>query len=270
MTIKLSKARQLCTTNEYNLILWSSQKKVQELTPSQLKQKIDRARKLRDKYRKLAQSQRREARGKQAPRRTRAAMGNENTEIKAQVFAESLDRFEKALAKAEGTSTTTKKTTKKTAKKSSKNTTAKKKTTKKKSTTAAAKKTSKKAATKSRKKTSSTGGASRKSKKKKQKSASAKSPVAAKSPTGSVIAPAVGAGRRKPASITAEPTPGSPFGMQGTGTKAELESRKTRRQNMSKQARIGTVESQFARTNKDKIQGHVSAQTKRNQAKRDS
>ena len=111
MTIPLSRAKQVCTTSEYALVLASSHKKVQELTPSRIKPKIERARKMRDKFRSLAASQRREARGKQDPRRSTPASDNERTELKAQIFQESLERLEKGLKDAEAPATATAKTT---------------------------------------------------------------------------------------------------------------------------------------------------------------
>lgn len=101
MAIPLSRTRQYCTTAETELVLWSTLKRVGELTPARLRQKIDRARKLRDKYRDLAAQQRRESRGKDSPRGKRASQSNEATVLKQQIFAEALERFEKALAKAD-------------------------------------------------------------------------------------------------------------------------------------------------------------------------
>ena len=62
-------------------------------------QKIARSRKLRDKYRKLASRQEREARGKQPPKGTRRSQGSGQTRKKEKLFAESLERFQQQLRK---------------------------------------------------------------------------------------------------------------------------------------------------------------------------
>jgi hypothetical protein len=94
MAISLERARKLCTQAEFELVESSVGRNARELSPARLKQKIDRTRKLRDKYRDLSKRQRLEARGKKAPSGSRPAKGQDNTERKAQLFQEVLDRFE--------------------------------------------------------------------------------------------------------------------------------------------------------------------------------
>jgi hypothetical protein len=94
--IRRDTAKRLCTDREFELVEASMPAHVRQLTPSALRQKIERARKLRDKYRDLAKRQRLEARGKRRPSGTRPAQGNENTERKAEIFDEVLDRFQAA------------------------------------------------------------------------------------------------------------------------------------------------------------------------------
>jgi hypothetical protein len=94
MAISLERARKLCTQAEFELVESSVGRNARELSPARLKQKIDRTRKLRDKYRDLSKRQRLEARGKKTPSGSRPAKGQDNTERKAQLFQEVLDRFE--------------------------------------------------------------------------------------------------------------------------------------------------------------------------------
>jgi hypothetical protein len=259
MPISGSKARSLCTESEYNLFKWSSAKMVKTLSPSQLSQKIDRARKLRNKYRDLAKQQRGEARGKRKPTGTRAAKGNERTVEKAQLFAEVLERFEGALKAADAKSS---KSAKSPAKKSAKkNTTAKKPTEKKPSTK---KKTTKKKSTTEKalgpkKKPARMPGAQ-------AKKQSAKSPA-----VGPLVPLAAGGSSVVKPSLGSAAGHESPFGsLVGSQGKSDLDARQTRRVMSSKAAKAGRIESRFARTVQEKIQGHISGQTKRNQARRDT
>ncbi|MHA1571528.1 MAG: hypothetical protein ACTSWM_06880 [Alphaproteobacteria bacterium] len=103
MPIKTPQARQVCTKTELDLYMASLAREVKKFPMSRLKQKVVRSRKLRDKYRALATQQEREARGKGAPRRRRPAQGAERTRRKEQLFAETLERFDKQLAVLEKT-----------------------------------------------------------------------------------------------------------------------------------------------------------------------
>ncbi|TVQ63977.1 MAG: hypothetical protein EA378_00345 [Phycisphaerales bacterium] len=101
MAVTVQQARRYCTTSEIELIAMSTPRQVGELTPARLRQKLARARKLRDKFRDLGDRQKREMRGKGEPRGQRGAQSNEATRLKQQVFAETVERFEAALVKAE-------------------------------------------------------------------------------------------------------------------------------------------------------------------------
>ena len=101
MAISPSSAERLCTGPELELVKASAASNARKLSPARLRQKIERARKLRDKYRSLARQQRGEARGKRQARSSRPAKGNENTQRKAQLFDETLERFLKARAAVE-------------------------------------------------------------------------------------------------------------------------------------------------------------------------
>jgi hypothetical protein len=101
MPISKQRARQLCTQREFEFLEKSWNPELREVTPGRLRQKVQRARTLRDKYRDLARQQAGEARGKRNPKSTRAAGGNRNTELKAAVFDEALSRFQERLAQLE-------------------------------------------------------------------------------------------------------------------------------------------------------------------------
>jgi hypothetical protein len=95
--IRRDTARRLCTAREYELVEASFPDNIRQLTPSKLKQKVERARKLRDKNRDLMKRQRLELRGKRSPRGARPAQGTANTEKKADLFDEVMQRFQDAL-----------------------------------------------------------------------------------------------------------------------------------------------------------------------------
>ncbi len=229
MAISMQKARSLCTQSELNLVKWSSPKQIKTLTPSQLKQKIDRARKLRDKFKDLSRKQAGEARGKRKPTGTRPAKGNERTVEKRELFEEVITRFENAMTKAEETKA-------KAAKKS-----------------AAKKKTKKKAASKKKRASKSASNKSSKKKIVKKKTSGRKR----RESVGSV---SLGGGSASASSV-----------FSGAGTSlAKQTSRETRRKSASKSSQGGREQSRFARTSQEKIQGHVSASTRRSQAKRDA
>jgi hypothetical protein len=102
MAITRITAQRLCTAPEFELFEASMPASARQLSPARLRQKVTRARRLRDKYRDLAKRQRLEARGKRAPQRSRPAQGQENTERKAQLFQETLERFETQLRRTAG------------------------------------------------------------------------------------------------------------------------------------------------------------------------
>jgi hypothetical protein len=101
MAISRTTAQRLCTKPEFELVEASFAPHVKTLSPARLRQKVARTRRLRDKYRDLARRQRLEARGKRSPQRARPAQGHDNTDRKATLFQEVLDRFEIQLGRAE-------------------------------------------------------------------------------------------------------------------------------------------------------------------------
>ena len=100
MPISTAKAKTLCNASEMSLITASMPREIGELSAARLRQKVTRARELRDKWRDQAERQRRAKQEKQAARQTSTA--NRSAE-KAELFAEALARFEKQLAKSPNT-----------------------------------------------------------------------------------------------------------------------------------------------------------------------
>ncbi|RKH00790.1 hypothetical protein D7V97_29830 [Corallococcus sp. CA053C] len=96
-----SKRMSLLTEREAQLVLSSAPRNLTELSPRELRGRIQRTRRLMEKYQDQAQRQQREALRKQAPTRSRRAESNLNTVQKAGYFAATLERFEKRLAKLE-------------------------------------------------------------------------------------------------------------------------------------------------------------------------
>ncbi|MFY1826788.1 hypothetical protein ACN47A_12790 [Myxococcus fulvus] len=92
------KKMSLLTENEAQLVLASAPRNLMELSRRELRGRIQRARRLMDKYGGLATRQRREALGKRTPTRSKRAEGNANTRRKATYFRQALMRFEKRLA----------------------------------------------------------------------------------------------------------------------------------------------------------------------------
>ncbi|MFN4184164.1 MAG: hypothetical protein ACK4M6_05210 [Hyphomonas sp.] len=97
MAISRREAKPLCTTAEFALASESFPPDVGTLSEKELRQRITRARKLRDKYADLASKQAREIRGKAEPTRQKKPTGNAATVMKRDFFTETLDRFEAKL-----------------------------------------------------------------------------------------------------------------------------------------------------------------------------
>jgi hypothetical protein len=101
--MKLSRdaIQRLMTKDEAEFIESLAADRLEQTPPARLRQKLDRARRLRDKYRDLARRQRGEMRGKAEPRSARPARGNENTLRKVQVFQWAVDRLTARMEGAE-------------------------------------------------------------------------------------------------------------------------------------------------------------------------
>ncbi len=98
MAISMARAKALCNANELSLVRFSTRTELAKLTPAQLKQKITRARSLRDKWNDQARTQRRAT---QSAQRARQTDDNARSKEKAELFTEVLGRFETQLAKLE-------------------------------------------------------------------------------------------------------------------------------------------------------------------------
>ncbi|MFN4281387.1 MAG: hypothetical protein ACK4NA_01965 [Alphaproteobacteria bacterium] len=101
MSTPRSTARKLATDAEYRLVEESFAPSVADLDAKALRNRIERARRLRDKYRKQAQGRSREIRGKADQRRKAPARSNVLSVAKHKLFEETLGRFEKSLAQRE-------------------------------------------------------------------------------------------------------------------------------------------------------------------------
>jgi hypothetical protein len=98
MPVTRAQAKEICTKPEYEMVESSFRPAITSLTPARLRSKVERSRKLQDKYRELAQKQNRESKEQQGHARGTA---NQRTEQKARLFAETRERFEKRLAETE-------------------------------------------------------------------------------------------------------------------------------------------------------------------------
>jgi len=109
VAISAARARQICTQSELNLVLQSTTKNIGQLDSKQLKASIRRARTLRDKWRDLAHSQTRDTKSTNPDKLGEA---NARSSEKGELFDEVLQRFEKRLAKLDDAATKVAKSTK--------------------------------------------------------------------------------------------------------------------------------------------------------------
>ncbi len=93
----LSTHKSLFTRAEFDILVASTKARLESFAPERVRSLRDLARRLRDKFRGLAERQQREARGKAAPRARQRSLNNENTRVKQRLFAEAVERFERAL-----------------------------------------------------------------------------------------------------------------------------------------------------------------------------
>jgi hypothetical protein len=97
MKLSSEAIRRLMTKEEAEFIESLAENRLSATTSGRLRQKLSRARRLRDKYRDLARRQGGEMRGKASPRSTRAAASNANTLRKVQLFEWAIARIEDRL-----------------------------------------------------------------------------------------------------------------------------------------------------------------------------
>lgn len=239
-TITSRDAAKICSKPELTLVKQSFERSLKAFTEKQLQTLISRTRKLRDKYTSEASRQAREMRGKADARGTKAATRNDRTQMKAELFDQALIRFEDKLNRLTSAPDPASKPTGRKAKASKKSAPAPatpapapaKATTQ----APAAKKTKKKAAKKPAAKPAA-------------KRAAKKTALAKSTPTLAAQA------KSSPASSILTEV---------------MESRKTRRSAKHQESKIGREQNRLAGGGVSRIRGHVSAQTRRRQAKRDS
>jgi hypothetical protein len=104
MAFNRNHARPLCTAAEYQLFTASLDDGIGELTPAQLRGKIQRTRKLRDKYRDLLKRQRLANRARTGTKKGARPETNVRTADKAKLFDEALGRFEARAERLAATS----------------------------------------------------------------------------------------------------------------------------------------------------------------------
>lgn len=258
MAISAARARQICTKAELDLVLQSTTTHIGKLDTKQLKGAVRRARTLRDKWRDLANSQ---TRGTKANNPDKLGDANARSTEKATLFDEALARFEKRLSKVDagaGKTAPTKKAVSKVdhrADRASIRETLDTKTDMLNASTNGAKKKAtpvkKKTATKSA--ATSTPAASKKAAPKKaaiKKKAPAKPPARKSKP--------VSANGLAAAQLAAGQPSNNSDALTGAEKKRNLKAKTT--------AKATAV----ARSGSPRIQGHVSSQGRRNQAKRNS
>lgn len=87
----------LLTQDEFDTVSESHLENLAETDRGQAVDLLKRLKRLRAKYRDLAHQQRREARGKAAPKGTNPATDNTNTKLKAQVFQKAEQRVKRHI-----------------------------------------------------------------------------------------------------------------------------------------------------------------------------
>ena len=87
MAISLAQAKSLCNAGELALVRHSTRNEIGKLSAAMLRQKIKRARDLRDKWTDQARGQRRAS---QAAQKTRAVDANARSAEKAELFSQAL------------------------------------------------------------------------------------------------------------------------------------------------------------------------------------
>jgi hypothetical protein len=97
MKFDTSTVRKLTTKDEAEFLEGLRRGKIERVSPARLRQKLGRARRLRDKYSDLARRQGGQARGKAAPSGSRPATSNRNTLRKVELFEWAIERIEARL-----------------------------------------------------------------------------------------------------------------------------------------------------------------------------
>jgi len=103
MTVSVQQARKVCNSMELSLVVDSTSKEIKNFDVKQLKSKVARARALRDKWRGQAEKLVRVAK-----KESQAKLDSDNarTELKSQLFSETLDRLSNRLETLEAKEST--------------------------------------------------------------------------------------------------------------------------------------------------------------------
>ncbi len=274
MAISVAQARQICTQAELDLVLQSTTRQIGNLDAKQLRAAIRRTRTVRDKWRDLANAQTRDTKVQDPGNLDRA---NARSAEKAQLFDEALTRFEKRLGKVDSSANGRGGAAKQPAKKvraadhrasragmrTSLNEKADQLNASTSSRKAAGKAPAKAEASSATDKPSSSGKSVRK--------ASAKKAVSKKKAPKRKSATRVSAGSKVPAG-TNPPTHGLAAAAIAAGRDAGETSDKPsgadKKRNLK--AKAAAKASAINRSGAPRIQGHISSQGRRNQAKRSS
>jgi hypothetical protein len=94
-------ARSLCSASEFELFEFSLAGEIESIAKSRLQGKVERARRVRDKYRDLYRRQRVAARARTGSKHGRSGQANLRTKQKAKLFDEVLARLLARLKKVE-------------------------------------------------------------------------------------------------------------------------------------------------------------------------
>jgi len=97
MKLSIDTVRKLTTKPEAEFLEGLLPGRIEALNPARLRQKLDRARRLKSKYQDLGRRQGGQIRGKADPTGTRPATSNDNTLRKVQLFDWAIDRIEARL-----------------------------------------------------------------------------------------------------------------------------------------------------------------------------
>ena len=101
MAYTLTQARKLLTAGELSVFESSRPQPIRGLTPARLRSKLERSRKLRDKYRDLYRRQTVATRAAPARKRSPVGADNQRTRQKAELFTEVLTRYETELKRVD-------------------------------------------------------------------------------------------------------------------------------------------------------------------------
>ncbi|MBE7491156.1 MAG: hypothetical protein HS108_05290 [Planctomycetes bacterium] len=97
MPVTAATARKLCSADELALYNAAALGRLKRASIAELKPLVARARRLRDKWKDELARQRREAKGRKPARGRNPAQSTRNTELKAELFAQTLKRLQDRL-----------------------------------------------------------------------------------------------------------------------------------------------------------------------------